>query len=322
MLTSVIYPAPKSGDPMMFMVGTKLFKGGDEIPLNEEEQSELNDICDIFRRWNILRTDLLNKVHLAEEPFVEELANAAHDMKILNFDLRYRLNLLISAIEKRYGGLLPIFFSSTAKKLFVSHKPEESLVYTVKFISDTIGMPAFDFPRTIASAIVGKKNVYFDNDRDEIASCISAFGTVTAEDAKKWQEINRIETLVNAIESSVIENGSIAMSLIVLWGEHEIRIINSDAIPATVDPNTRAMWNLKNILSEVRANAISLVIEKAEQATLTFSISHLEKDEPVTAAEIAFALHPIRHTTTNLESAQGNFAITRMTNDDINKLLV
>lgn len=117
MLTSTLKPG-------QFMVGTKIFETGDEVALNEEEQKEMDAICEIFEAWNKLRTNLLTAVHLAEEPFVLELASQAHDMKIENFKLRFRLNLLIAAVEKRYGGLLPLYFSSLNKKLIISAKAE------------------------------------------------------------------------------------------------------------------------------------------------------------------------------------------------------
>jgi hypothetical protein len=317
MLTSII-------EPGTFMVGTKIFKAGQVVPLIEEEQTELDAVVEIFAEWNKGRTDLLNACHLSEDPFVLDLATQAHDMKIQNFHLRYRLNLLIAAIEKRFGGLLPIYFSSVQKQLYINEKPEDALVYTIKYIGDTIGMPAFAFPRNIATAIVGKKNVFFDADRDEVVSCISVFGHVAAEDQDTWAEnkaAQQLDVLSRAIEGALVADGPTAMSLIVLWGASSVRVINADAIPSTVDPNTRALWNLEKILKEEDVtNGISIAIEKAEQAKMTFFISHLRKGEDPVGAEVIHTLAPTRETEHKV--CAPNFAITRMTPDAISELLV
>lgn len=317
MLTSII-------EPGNFMVGTKIFKSGDVIELTPEEQTEMDAVCAIFSAWNDVRTDLLNECHLSKDAFNLDLAAKAHDMKIQNFHLRYRLNLLIAAVEKRVGGLLPIFFSSTQKNLFISDKAEESLVYTTKFIGDTIGMAAYDFPRTVMTALMGKERTYFDNARDEILSCISVFGDVPEDLIKTYEEATSkesLEMLTKGIESALVADGPTAMSLVVLWGKTHARIINADAIPSTVDPNTRVLWNLKKILAEEKCHAISLVIEKAEPTKISFVVSHLVKDEAAIGAHIVHTLGPVRETETTFDTAP-TFAITRMTPEAINDLLI
>lgn len=311
MLTSII-------EPGTYMVGTKIFKPGDEVQLTEEEQKEMDEICEIFAYWNSTRSGLLNACHQAEEPFDLELAKQCHDLKIENFKLRFKLNLLIAAVEKRFGGLLPIYFSSLEKKLLINAKAEESLVYTVKFISDTIGMPAFDFPRAIASQICGKPHVTFDTDADEHLACISVFGKGSGGPGVLG---GRLVTLGKAIETTLEEEGPTAMSLIVLWfASDDIRIINADAIPSTVDPTTRVLWNLKKILGATKPNAVSVVIEKAEPARITFAVNHLDKGEPATGLEITHTIAPVRETKIDLD-AKPNFGIVRMTPEALDALL-
>lgn len=316
MLTSIL-------EPGHFMVGTKIFKGGDAIELTDAEQKELNEIVDIFVEWNDLRSEVLNTCHLTEEAFVLELATKAHDMKIMNFHLRYRLNILIAEVEKRIGGLLPLYFSSGKKKLFVNAKPEESLVYTVKFVGDTVGMPAYDFPRAIASHVVGKKNVYFDNAQDEGVAAISAFGNVADADKETWGAMapkDMLQVLNRGLEAALVDGGPQAMSLMVLWGADAIRIINADAIPSTVDPNTRVLWNLPKFLKDGRYHSMSLAIEKAEPQQITFAVSHITKGVSPIGAALTHVLGPTPTTDIN-EDATPSFAITRMTPEAINDLL-
>jgi len=313
MLTSTI-------EPGTYMVGTKIFKPGQEVPFTEEEQKEMDAICDIYENWNVTRSALLNACHLAEEPFDIELAKQAHDLKIENFKLRFKLNLLIAGVEKRLGGLLPIYFSSLKKKLFVNAKPEESLVYTIKFIGDTIGMPAFDFPRAVASQIVGKPQVSFNNMEDERLSIISVFGKGPGGGTLEKAE-NRLSTLGQAVEAALEEEGPTAMSLIILWfANDDIRVINADAIPSTIDPTTRVLWNLKDILPATKPNGISIVIEKAEPTRMSFAVSHLDKGKPATGLEITHTVAPVRETKVNTD-AKPNFGVTRLTPEAIDALL-
>lgn len=182
-------------------------------------------------------------------------------------------------------------------------------------------MPAFDFPRNIVSSLVGKKNVYFDNSKDEALSVISAFGNVMETEQEAWDAINRLEALVNAVSAALVEDGPTAMSLVVLWGEKDVRVVNADAIPSTVDPNTRVFWMLEKILKKHPAKAVSLLIEKAEPARMTFFLSHVDKGKAPKGAEIVHTIIPTRSTESNLD-AKPNLAVTRMMPDAINELLI